>query len=102
MRPARGLVRLVPPLALALAISLAGLAGQRAARASSLASKGSPGSQGSEGASAPAGSDAGGAKKKAHRPSSKKGAPKSKAAPDTKLTRSKSTHLARQKPARTQ
>jgi hypothetical protein len=99
MRPARGLVRLVPPLAIALAMSGAGLAGERAAQASTLASKGSPGS---DGASAPARSDAGGAKKKAHKPSSKKSAPKSTAAPDTKVTRNRSTHLARQKPARTQ
>ena len=99
MRPARGLVGLVAPLAIALAMSVGGLAGQRVARASSPASKGSPGA---DGTSAAAGSDSDGAKKKARRPSSKKSAPKSKAAPDTKVTRNKSTHLARQKSARTQ
>jgi hypothetical protein len=99
MRAARGLIQLVPLLAIALAVSVAGLAGQRAAQASAPASNGSPGS---DGASAPAGSDSGGPKKKARKPSSKKSTPKSKAAPGTKVTRSKSTHLARQKPARAQ
>jgi hypothetical protein len=101
MRPAPGLVRLVPPLAIALAISVAGLAGQQDARAGATSSKSAPGS---DGAGAPAGSDAGGAnaKNKARKSSSKKSAPKSNGAPDTKVTRGKSTHLARQKAARTQ
>jgi hypothetical protein len=99
MRAARGLVRVVSLLAIALAVSVAGLAGQRAAEASSAASNGSPGA---DGAGAPAGSDAGGAKRKSHKPNSKKSGPKSKASPDTKITRGKSTHLARQKPARAQ
>jgi hypothetical protein len=91
MRPARGLVRLVPPLAIALVVVVLG--GQPAAQASA---------PGSDGASAPAGSDAGGAKKKARKPSSKKSSPKSKASPDTKITHAKSTHLARQKSAHAQ
>jgi hypothetical protein len=97
MRAAPGLVRLVSLLVIALAVSVAGLAGQRAAQASSPASNGSPGA---DGAGAPAGSDPGGAKRKSRKPnSSKKSAPKSKASPGTKITRGKSTHLARQKPA---
>jgi hypothetical protein len=99
MRPARGLVRLVPPLAIALAMSVGGLAGQRAAGASALSSKGS--SDGSDGAGPAAASDAAGAKKKARKPSSKKSAPRSKATPAAKVTRSKSTRLARQKQAGT-
>jgi len=94
MRSPRGSFRLVPPLAIALAVVVmtVGIFGkQGSARA------GSPASPGSQGPSAPAGSDAGGAKKKARKPGSKKGSPKSKAAPDTKMTRSKSTHPARQK-----
>lgn len=101
MRPARGLVRLVSPLAIALvvvvAVSMAGLSGQSTARASS------PASPGSEGAGAPAGPDSGGTKKKARKPNSKKTTPKAKASPATKVTRSKSsTHLASQKLAHAQ
>ena len=98
MRPARGLVRLVSPLAIALVVvSLAGVSGQSTARASS------PSSPGPEGAGAPAGSDSGGTKKKARKPNSKKTTPKAKASPATKVTRSKSsTHLAPQKLARAQ
>jgi len=99
MRRARGLVRLVPPLAIALVVVVV-FGGERGAQASS------PSSAGSAGASAPAGSDAGGAKKKARKPggkpNSKKSSPKSKASPDTKVTRNKSTHLARQKSAHAQ
>ena len=112
MRPARGLVRLVPPLAIALGvvvISAAVLGGQRVARAgtpsSQSARQASPGS--AAGTSAPAGPDEGGGKKKAHKPgarsNSKKTSPKSKASPATKVTRGKSsTHLAPQKLARAQ
>ena len=106
MRPARVLVRLVPPLAIALGVVLISLAvpgGQRAARASTPASQGSP--QG--GTNAPAGPDEDGAKKKARKPGArsngKKTSPKPKSAPATKVTRSKSsTHLAPQKLARAQ
>ena len=108
MRPARGLVRLVPPLAIALVASVTFFAlpgGQRAARASAPATQGSPGPAG--GTSAPAGSDEGGGKKKARKPgaksNSKKTSPKSKTAPATKVTRSKSsTRLAPQKLAHAQ
>jgi hypothetical protein len=97
MGPARGSVRLVPPLAIALAVlSVAVGAAERIAQASAPSSSGS-------GASAPAGSDAGGAKKKARKPGGKsngrQSSPKSKAAPDTKMTRNKSAHLVRQKVA---
>jgi hypothetical protein len=88
MRAARGLVRLVPPLAIALVGMVAGLAGQRAALAISPSSTGA------------AGSEAGGAKKKARKPGSKRTSPKAKVAPDTKVTHNKSTHLARPKLAR--
>ncbi len=94
MRPARGFVRLVPPLAIALVVVVLGWL--PAAQASA------PGAPGSDGTSPSAGSDAGGAKKKARKPSSKKSSPKSKASPDTKITRAKSTHLARQKSAHAQ
>jgi hypothetical protein len=107
MRPARGLVRLVLPLAIALGVvmSLAVPGGQRVARASTPASQGSPSPAG--GASAPAGPDEGGAKKKARKPgaksNSKKTTPKAKSSPATKVTRSKSsTHVAPQKLARAQ
>ena len=110
MRPARGLVRLVPPRAIALVaivMSVALLGAPRAVQASAPSSQGSQqGSPGSEGgASAPAGSDGSGAKKKARKPgaksNSKKTSPKAKASPATKVTRSKSsTHLASQKLAR--
>ncbi len=107
MRPARGLVRLVPRLAIALGVvfisSVAALGGERVAQASTPASQGSPGSGG--GASAPSGPDEGGGKKKTRKPgaksNSKKTSPRSKSAPATKVTRSKSsTHLAPQKMAR--
>ena len=105
MRPARVLVRLVSPLAIALVAivtAVALLGGQRVAQASAPSSAGSPGS-----GAAPAGPDEGGAKKKARKPGgksdSKKTSPKSKASPGTKVTRSKaSTHLAPQKLARAQ
>ncbi len=108
MRPARGLVRLVPPLAIALGavvLSVAVPGWQRAARASAPATQGSPGPAG--GTSTPAGSDEGGAKKKARKPgaksNSKKASPKSNASPGTKVTRSKSsTHLTPQRLARAQ
>ena len=108
MPPARVLVRLVSPLAIALVASVTSIAffgGQRAAQASAPASSGSPGSGAAT--SAPGGSDEGGAKKKARKPGgksdSKKTSPKAKASPATKVTRSKaSTHLAPQKLARTQ
>lgn len=103
MRPARGLVRLVRPRAIALVVivmSVALLGAQRAVQASAPSSQGSPGSEG--GASAPDGSDGSGAKKKARKPgaksNSKKTSPKAKASPATKVTRSKSsTHLSSQK-----
>jgi hypothetical protein len=103
MRPARGLVRLVPPRAIALVaivMSVALLGAPRAVQASAPSSQGSPGSEG--GASAPAGSEGSGAKKKARKPgaksNSKKPSPKAKVSPATKVTRRKSsTHLASQK-----
>ncbi len=111
MRPARGLVRRVPPRASALVVilmSVALLGGQRVSHASAPSSQGAPGSEG--GASAPAGSDgsgADGAKKKARKTgaksNSKKTSPKAKASPATKVTRSKSpTHRAPQKLAHAQ
>lgn len=94
MRPARGLVRLVPPLAIALVGIVGGLAGERAALASPPASDGtSHVSSGPDGASA----DAGGATKKADKPGSKKTSRKSKASPDRKVTHKKATHPARTK-----
>jgi hypothetical protein len=117
MRPARGLVRLVPPRAIALiaiVMCAALLGGRRAAQASAPSSQDSPGSEGS-GAGAPSGSEGSGAKKKAHKPGAKsngksndksndrKTSPKAKASPATKVTRRKSsTHLAPQKLAHAQ
>jgi hypothetical protein len=107
MRPARGLVRLVSPLAIALGAIVVSVAvpGQRAARASAPATQASPGPAG--GTTAPAGSDEGGAKKKARKPgaksNSKKTSPKAKSSPATKVTRSKApAHLAPQKLAHAQ
>ena len=102
MRPARGLVPLVPPLASALlasVMSVAFLGGERAAQASTPSSESATGHP--AGTGAPAGSDEGGAQKRARRPSgksnSKKSAPKSKASPATKVTRSRSSTHAGQK-----
>jgi hypothetical protein len=88
MRRARGLVRLVSPLAIALVV----LGGQHALHAS-----------------APAGSDPAGGKKKQSggkpdgRPNNNKGSAKSKVSPGSKVTRSKpSTLSARQKLAHAQ
>ena len=52
-----------------------------------------------DGAAVPAGSEAGSAKKKTRRSTGKKSAPKSKASPDTKVTRAKPPRPARQKSA---
>jgi hypothetical protein len=101
------LVRLVPPLAIALGLVALSVAVLGVAQASTPSSQGAPqGSPGSAGGtSAPAGPDEGGGKKKARKPgaksNSKKTSPKSKSSPATKVTRNKaSTHLAPQKLAR--
>jgi hypothetical protein len=82
MRAGRGVVRVVSLLTVLLLLLA------RTAQATSPA----PGSPGAE-----SGSDTGGVKKKARKPSGKKTAPKSKGSPDVKVTHAKPTHSVRKK-----